>query len=356
MKSQVLLMNNGNVITTNDWKSYYDDIDYILICTDDQLNIYGGFKINNYLFYMDKATVKYEMILVQKITSDVEFDKRIKAFGKVNKEFVDPLDLLAYIHSLDRIHFYNEIISSGIHPLTDKIMYEEVQFCYFRIDIYSKGKRTFHYKNNTEKEKTFIKERNILMDIAPIYHPLYADYQFIVINSYLNKWRLDSKIIRDCLNGIPLETSNSYIFLTHEDAGTFLSKVECMFCQFFISNKTDDDITSLESEADKALNSIYYYDSTHLLEFNVSYSKNVLEMLIYLPYIQLLFQTIKEIWDNGECVGNYLCKTNAEFYINKEDNEYEDKTIEIYSTINQCYTLEDFMNEINNMEDNNGFM
>lgn len=313
MDKLILLMKNHTVLSTSQVKKFYDNIEYIIFRVDNQLNTFILQKPNDVLLSFTKASISFEAIISQHNVDEINYNTYTHGFCKVDKEFTTLYEFIQYIHSLNRISYSNFIMNSN-----DSSIYEEIKFCYFKINIYKDNKRIYHYKNTANKERKFFGTKEILMDIDSIYKPfMKGNTCFIAINTVLKKWKITEKLIKECICGVPLEGTSSFVFYDSEFIKYIDDNVRGLYCQTWINdkNKFDKDIIN-DIMDNKSINfengSVKYFQSVKLLDYWAVNIFTLFEYISYLPYIYMIIQTIKEINDLDEYKNIYSSKSYFE--------------------------------------------
>lgn len=316
MDKMILLMKDHSIIYTIHWKELLDSIEYILFKVNDQLDTFILQKPNDYLSLFTKIKISFEAVITQHNVDETVYNNFTSGFCKVDEEFTSINKMIQYLHSLNRIKYSNYIMNSNDSPI-----YEEIKFCYFRIDGFKENKRIFHYKNTANKERKFFGPKEVLMDIDKIYDPfMKGEKCFLSIDPIMKRWKLSEKMMRDSICGVPLEESSSFVFYDPGFIKFIDDNIKGVYCQTWIYDHTkfdngivdelhqlhDDSAYEVENGARE------YFQSVRLLDYWAVSVFMLFEFITYLPYLYIIIQTTKEVNDRGEFKDIYSSRSYIE--------------------------------------------
>lgn len=351
MDKIILLLENQKIVMTNDIEKYHSLIKYLLLQADNQLNTYILHEYKPYMELMDEAIVTFESVITHHTTLDMEYEKFSSPMSHVEKKLTRFTDLIIYLNSLNRIRYYNQLALSNDCPY-----YDEIQFCYFKIEIFSMGKLIYKNKSSCKDNSRFLNPLDILMDITKIYDPIVShtprdisDGETFLSISPKDKywqwgWRSKNKTHIDDMCGVVLGDTKTLTFFNIYDLnllGNRLSGMQCQTVSFNVTLNSSQEIYDLydnSEEFDKICGAI------RLIDIWTGNIPSIIEYIVYLPYIFLTLKTISEINDYGKLTDEY--KTESRIYlelqgegtniVETEINCTDEDPIEIMDIVELC--------------------
>jgi hypothetical protein len=330
MDDVIFLLKDKRFIISNNLLDYYDDIQYLLIKTDKQLDTFILHKPCQYMLDMDEAIITYESVVTRKVV-DYNYQIFHSPMDHVEKKVTNYIELFQYLNSLNKIRYFNFVSSSN-----ESSDHEYIQFCYFKIEIYSKG-RLLYKKKVVEKgkkyenklNKNFFNPQYILEKILPIYDP-FAYYEYYGVAPYLvlspNRKTWDFKLLErthiDDVCGILLSNAESYVFLNFDDLKLLDSRMNGVLTLTVLYEptlETHEEIEEIMDSYDGADDPEYLSGPVRLIDYYAETVSDITEFFTYLPYIYLLLKTVAEINDKGKITDQYRIVSRVYF---TTDNEY----------------------------------
>jgi hypothetical protein len=219
--------------------------------------------------------------------------------------------------------------------------YDEVQFCYFKIEIFSKGRLIYRKKTSYKKEKRYFKPNEILQDLEKLYDPVisenpYEEFDselpfqpmtFLLISPSTMKWKWEYESHKnshiDDMCGIVLYHSKTITFLNIDDLKLLESNVRGMQSQtvlFSPSLHNSEEVYNLYND-DEPL-----HGSMRLIDIWAMNLSDVIEYTVYLPYVYMVLKTISEVNDFGKITNLYQVESRV--YIEYQGSDEYSKEID----------------------------
>ena len=309
-------MKNGNVIMDNDWKFYYKDIQYLLIPVDDQLSTYIIQEPNKYLYHFHHATISYEIVIKRNSTIDEGVNAEIKPFRKTDLTLYTIKELCQSLFSINKIGFVNDILYGNDSP-----SYLSIEFFYLKLKIFdSSGKMIKKIICVAAEDNYGLDAAELLEALQDVYYPKSCgnmESKYLIINPRKNRWYYNKFTHKNCIYGISLLDTGSFVFHDIFDM-EILKQMSSIYSQLIVYPKEKilkNNIHELlkdipnEFELEMELNIlengsiIGCYDK--MVDYWVCAEDNIIEYLTYLPYLMLVLQTIYEIFDYDGYAGIY---------------------------------------------------
>ena len=310
MKNYILLMDNGEVITSSNLDLNFENIEYILFQADSQLNTFLIHEPKRYMIDIDKAEIIYESVITQQCTENDLYETYTKPMSHIEITINSLTELMQYLESLNRIWFFNDVARSNDCP-----RYEEIQFCYFKITLFCHNKKIYKKVISFKDENKVFYPSYILQDIKEIYNPInkFPD-RFLSIDYHEMQWGFYPELHYDDMCGILLKSTRTITFFKFIDILPLKYRLKSVMTQILLFSPD----TISEATADAILNEAFDndgYQEVHqdfyparLMDKWDLVIPDILETIIYLPYIFMTFKTISEVYDMGNFKDLYIVK------------------------------------------------
>lgn len=305
----ILLMKDYSVIKSNDIKKYYKDIQFIIFPADEELNTYLLVEPNEYMIKMKKAK-----IVIESVAERYGYDYRDHhhPIGRVEKIVYTYTELIQYLFSIDKIKFYNSVMSMS--EVSDIPPYIKIMFCFFSVRLYDSSNKVIFKKKINVGEEVQLSEiyiskifgsGNILNNIRDIYfQELSLFKEHISIDPISMKWDLGHTNYKYELCAYWLNETNSITFFPKNDVNKIDKKVNTLYA------------TSSTFKKDNCDENIIIWN---MPEYDLLYVEPqlIVEYITYLPYINLAMKmcTIASNRKPGMCE---ITETDLELFIHIE--------------------------------------
>lgn len=348
----IALMKNKEILRKKKFRKFinkFADIKYLLFNIDDSINTFIIHEPKEYMRYFAKASITFQCAIRQYSSDNPGTENHPTLMTCIKKEINDITELMKYLHSLNRIRYWNKLSASD-----DALFYEIIDFALFNVEITDvKNNVIFNKEMNIKNQKGLFGVNEILKSIDKIYNPCdFKNHTFIEMD---NTWNfIDYIESKDNIYGIYLPKTKSISFLHGKDIQILKENLKSVYC-YTITYNNDNKL--IKENAEDTFD--YYFEIENAIPES-KYCKNCyfrfqniwehtidgyVEFIKYLPYIYYNLLLISTINDFGSInKSTYACLSKFEF-------EYYDKDMPKYTriaTTNESpLLLDDLISKIN---------
>lgn len=296
MKKVIILNKNKSteVVKEKNFK-YEKEVEYILIPLN-SYELHDTFlciKANKYMNF-DNAKIEIKLANAVNDTECEEYSD-LSLFNDLNIETSSIIELYNYIHSINKLEYFNDIINANLENLTQRA----IDILAFKIKLYKHDQCIFEYIfNRLDNSDDILDEENIAYDLGMIDYGFTSLFKGIkniyetisdalFINKKTNKWSFDDDKYYNCICGIMLFHTHTSYFVSPTEYfefckipdQTIIMQLDIL-AGIGIPNLKDftyvDDIDEYISEED-----CEYYESLEIYHNR----KTMLEFLVYAHFL-----------------------------------------------------------------------
>lgn len=319
------LMKNHTVLKKKSFHKFmkrFDDIEYMLFIADDTLHTFIMHKPKDYMKKFAKAIITFQCAIRHYSLDEIGTENYPLIMNSVSKEVNDIPELINYLHSLNRIRYWNKLSSSN-----EEVFYEIIDFTQFNISMYdSKNNIIFEKKMDIKNQYGLFGIDEILKEISKVYKPNdFSGNKFLDIDE---KWSFTNEIKNDYgIYGVYLNRTKSIQFMYKEDIHFLISNIKSFYCctttfdkKFVSKEKIEEELNEFDMIEMKS-SRIDYSPNTHI-RFNDIWEielSGYIEFIVYLPYFYSNLILISELNDFATLNNIYCCTSSIEIEVYGKD-------------------------------------
>lgn len=294
---------------------HIDDIKYLLIPINEDESAFILHKPLSFMRNFHKAVISYESIVIQHSYITENFGQYFTPMHKITKELNSIIELIQYLHSIDRLSFCNNLSNSN-----DSLNSEIIDFIHFSLEIFDKDNNSLYIqKMDLTNQCGNFGPREILVNIEDIYHPINHFHKrddILTLDSVSNTWNRVNHLRVNCKDdivGINLPLTRSFSLLPNRIFQFMKSNIKSIYAYNLIYNKNlvsdeeaEEKREEFENTGEKIVSSIRYNDM---------WSHITYDWLEYITYINDFYNNITaiiEINDYMEITGEYIVKSTIQ--------------------------------------------
>lgn len=332
MNKFTLLYKDGSVGVSSKLK-HFTKIKYILVPLNDLNNSFICIRPCEYMKKFHHAIVSFSLMITRysSITFFDESEIKLTPLQEISNEFHTLIDFFRYLHSINRIRYYNKISNSN-----ESIEYDLIDFTSIQIQIFDQKECVYHYSFKVKYPEAF-GSSDILSKINEIWIPESFDLPLIISG---NKWKLEN-VRGNTLIGLSLPLIKLITFVNAQDL-SMLYDIKSFFVVNFTYNPYHDSI----NEIDIDLIQEYHFQSGSLRYHDLwcHTTNDIVEYIIALPFLYQNAIFASEIIDFQEITDTMECKTKISITKYTSDmNDVRTYELEMESTNNEILSLYQFI-------------
>lgn len=271
---------------------YYDLIKYILIPISNSTDSFIIQKPNKYMKIFHHATVQIEFIVIEKSFILEDYGEKISNVNLVSKEFTSLLEFYQYLHSLNRIRYFNKISNSN-----ESAIYDIIDFSKFQITIYDKENKVVYKKDmNLVNQKGTFGVDEILIKIQKVYDP-------ILLKKFTNK-KFTENLKTLHLVPIFMPYTKSVLFYPSNLVQYLSNNIKSLYGSIMVNNTKYDSI-NLEDSEELILCKSIVSNNIRFCDYWSFEIGNYVEYITYINYMNELFRIISNVIDENHDILTY---------------------------------------------------
>lgn len=337
----VFLLKNGKVKIKPNFDKFflknYDEIKYLLLPINDHSFIIH--KPKDYMKKFHHCKIIYEMCIIHDdIISYVS--------TPIEKEMNNVVDLIQYLHSLNRLIYCNKLANSS-----EAQCYERTEFSYFKIEIYDNLKNEIFTKEmNLTNQKGKFGPIEIIDNISEIYHPVRKiSDRYIYIN---DTWGFENYPSgkNSNLYGLLLPYTKSITFYNYNTLQYLLNTIRAMY--FCVSTYNPEIVADDECEIksmiypDSLLSGKEFCRGIRIYDYWTSDINAYIEFIEYSYYIRNNTRIISELNDYNEIKNTYHCTITYELELLHISGNWKTNSIRRYVSDDNDLSIYDILRNI----------